>query len=93
MISILFMNKRGKEQEALAGNTMQSNCELSEENDAWQFSSMGQGGLNCKTNSISPQQPHIPHFTPSYNKAEAPVLWPPDAKRQLTGKDSDSGKD
>ena len=54
MISISFMNKCGKEQEALAGNTMQSNCELSEENDAWQFSSMAQGGLNYKTNSISP---------------------------------------
>ena len=24
--------------------------------------------------------------------AEAPVLWAPDAKRQLTGKDPDSGK-
>ena len=87
MISISFMNKCGKEQEALAGNMMQSNCELSEENDAWQFSSMAQGGLNCKTDSIPPQQPHIPHFTPSYNKAEAPILWPPDAKSQLPGKD------
>ena len=26
-------------------------------------------------------------------KAEAPVLWPPDAKSQLTGKDPDAGKD
>ena len=26
-------------------------------------------------------------------KAETPVLWPPDAKSQLTGKDSDAGKD
>ena len=26
-------------------------------------------------------------------EAEAPVLWPPDAKRQLIGKDSDSGRD
>ena len=25
--------------------------------------------------------------------AEAPVLWPPDAKCQLIGKDSDAGKD
>ena len=25
--------------------------------------------------------------------AEAPILWPPDAKRQLTGKDPDIGKD
>ena len=24
---------------------------------------------------------------------EAPVLWPPDAKSQLTGKDPDTGKD
>ena len=26
-------------------------------------------------------------------EAEAPILWPPDAKRQLTGKDPDAGKD
>ena len=26
-------------------------------------------------------------------KAEAPILWPPDAKSQLIGKDPDSGKD
>ena len=26
-------------------------------------------------------------------KAEAPILWPPDAKSQLTGKDPDAGKD
>ena len=26
-------------------------------------------------------------------KAEAPVLWPPDVKSQLTGKEPDAGKD
>ena len=26
-------------------------------------------------------------------ESEAPILWPPDAKRQLTGKDLDAGKD
>ena len=26
-------------------------------------------------------------------EAEASLLWPPDAKSQLTGKDSDAGKD
>jgi len=25
--------------------------------------------------------------------AEAPILWPPDVKSQLTGKDPDAGKD
>ena len=28
-----------------------------------------------------------------YAKAEAPILWPPDAKSQLTGKEFDAGKD
>ena len=27
------------------------------------------------------------------SEAETPVLWPPDAKNQLIGKDSDAGKD
>ena len=26
-------------------------------------------------------------------EAETPILWPPGAKNQLTGKDSDAGKD
>ena len=26
-------------------------------------------------------------------KAEAPILWPPDAQSRLTGKDPDAGKD
>ena len=26
-------------------------------------------------------------------EVEAPILWPPDAKSQLTGKDPDAGKD
>ena len=26
-------------------------------------------------------------------EAEAPILWPPDVKSQLTGKDPDAGKD
>ena len=27
------------------------------------------------------------------DEAEAPVLWPPDAKSQIIGKDPDAGKD
>ena len=27
------------------------------------------------------------------SEAETPILWPPDAKNQLIGKDSDAGKD
>ena len=27
------------------------------------------------------------------DETEAPVLWPPDAKSRLTGKDPDAGKD
>ena len=26
-------------------------------------------------------------------EAEAPILWPPDVKRQIFGKDPDAGKD
>ena len=34
-----------------------------------------------------------PHFGRTDAEAEAPILWPPDAKSQLTGKDPDAGKD
>ena len=43
---------------------------------------------------VSPQgdQPWI-FIGRSDAKAEAPILWPPDAKGQLIGKDPDAGKD
>ena len=51
--------------------------------------------LDCtEIKPVSPNrnQPWI--FTESTAaKAETPILWPPDAKSQLIGKDSDAGKD
>ena len=51
--------------------------------------------LDCKEiKPVNPQgnQPWI--FTGRTDaKAEAPILWPPDAKSWLTGKDPDAGKD
>ena len=32
-------------------------------------------------------------FGSTDTEAEAPILWPPDAKSQNTGKDLDAGKD
>ena len=34
-----------------------------------------------------------PEYSLGRTEAEAPVLWPPDAKSQITGKDPDAGKD
>ena len=51
--------------------------------------------LDCKEiKPVNPKgnQPWI--FTGRTDtEAEAPILWPPDAKNQLTGKDPDAGKD
>ena len=33
------------------------------------------------------------HLCTGRTEAEAPVLWPPDAKSRITGKDPDAGKD
>ena len=35
----------------------------------------------------------MPQIFVERTDAEAPILWPPDAKSQLAGKDSDDGKD
>ena len=52
--------------------------------------------LDCK--EIKPVNPK--GINPEYSlerlmpsSAEAPILWPPDGKSQLIGKDPDSGKD
>ena len=48
---------------------------------------------NKKTKPVNPKgyQPWI--FIRTDAAAEAPVLWPPDAKSWLIGKDSDAGRD
>ena len=51
--------------------------------------------LDCmKIKSVNPKgnQPWI-FFGRTNSKAEAPTVWPPDAKSWLTGKDPDAGKD
>ena len=49
--------------------------------------------LDCKEiNPVHPERNQLWIFT-GRTDAEAPILWPPDAKSWLTGKDPDSGKD
>ena len=47
------------------------------------------------TKEIKPVNPkgNQPWILIGRTDAEAPILWPPDAKSQLTGKDPDAGKD
>ena len=51
--------------------------------------------LNCKEiQPVHPKGDQFWVFTGTTDaKAETPILWPPDVKSQLTGKDSDAGKD
>ena len=54
-----------------------------------------EGPLNCKEiQPVNPKgnQPWI-FIGRTDAEAEAPILWPPDAKSWLTGKDPDAGKD
>ena len=62
------------------------NCDVEE--DFWE-------SLDCK--EIQPVHPKGNQswiFTGRTDaEAEAPILWPPDVKSRLTGKDPDAGKD
>ena len=53
------------------------------------------GPLDCKEiKSVNPKGNQPWAFTGRTDaEAEAPILWPPDAKSQLIGKDPDAGKD
>ena len=52
-----------------------------------------QRALGCKeTKPVNPKG-NQPWLSIGRTDAEAPKLWPPDAKSQLTGKDPDAGKD
>ena len=54
-----------------------------------------ESSLNCKEiQLVHPKEDQSWVFTGRTDvEAEAPVLWPPDVKRWLFGKDSDAGKD
>ena len=55
--------------------------------------------LESPLNSQETNQSIVKGINPEYSfgrtdaEAEAPILWPPDAKSQLIGKDPDAGKD
>ena len=50
--------------------------------------------LDCKIKPVNPEGNQSQIFTGRTDaKAETPILWPPDAKNWLTGKDPDTGKD
>ena len=54
-----------------------------------------EGPLDCKeTQPVHPKGNQSWVFIGRIDaEAETPVLWPPDVKNQLIGKDSDTGKD
>ena len=65
---------------------MPSNCGAGE--DSWEC--LGQQG-DQTSQSKRKSTLHIHGRTDA--EAEAPILWPPDMKNWLTGKDPDAGKD
>ena len=54
-----------------------------------------EGPLDCKEiQPVSPKRNQSSIFIRRTDtESEAPILWPPDAKSQLIGKDPDAGKD
>ena len=49
--------------------------------------------LDCKEIRLVNSQGNKPCLFIGKTEAEAPILWPPDAKSKFMGKDSDAGKD
>ena len=62
------------------------NCGVGE--DSWQSL-----GLQGDQTSLSYRKSTLNIHQKDWCWAEAPILWPPDAKSWLTGKDPDAGKD
>ena len=49
--------------------------------------------MNCKEIKLTNPKGNQPHIFIGRTDAKVPVLWPPDVKSSLTGKDRDTGKD
>ena len=58
--------------------------------DSWQQEDSGQ---QRDQTSQSWRKSTLNSHWKDYAKAEAPIFWPPDAKSQLTGKDSNAGRE
>ena len=52
-----------------------------------------EGPVDCKENKPVNPKGNEPLILIGRTDAEAPILWPPDAKSQLIGKDPDAGED
>ena len=50
-------------------------------------------GVNASMKQMNESKDSMTQIFIGRTDAEAPVLWPPDAKNWLTGKDPDAGKD
>ena len=62
--------------------------------EGWVPKNTLQSPLGCKIKPVNPKRNQPSIFTGRTNaEAEAPILWPPDVKSQLTGKDLDAGND
>ena len=77
--------KFGPQRRLKAEELMLSNCSTGQ--DSWE--SLGQQG--DQTSIPKGNQPWL-FIERTGAEAEAPILWPPDVKSQLTGKDHDAGK-
>ena len=65
-------------------------------NQSWSYMEKTlESPLDCKEiQTVHPKGDQSWVFTGRTDaEAEAPIFWPPDEKRQLTGKDPDVGKD
>ena len=51
-----------------------------------------ESSLDCKIKPVNPEG-NQPWIFIGRTEAEAPILWSPDMKSQLIGKDPDAGKD
>ena len=65
-------------------------CFISHQIDAGEDS---ESLLDCKEIKPLNHKGNQPWIFPGRTDAEAPILWPPDEKKQLIGKDPDAGKD
>ena len=64
---------------------MLSNCGAGEDNELLEQQKL--------LEPVNPKGNHLRIFIGRTDAAEALILWPPDAKSQLTGKDPDAEKD
>ena len=92
----IFLKKEKERKKSSCGFAWHGYFSMSSVSESYLLHLRNKNSEQKQSTTMSPTigcQTHFPFSLSPVREAEAPILWPPDEKSWLTGKDPDGGKD